>query len=81
MEIFKTVTPNFSISVNAFAYVLEDVPNPGIVTAIIFFISYCNFSNADTATSNANVESSPPETPITRVDALECFIRLNNAYS
>jgi len=66
------VHPNFSIIETALVYVLSVVPKPGIVTAIIPFLSRFNLSKALAVTNNANVESRPPEIPTTAFLQLVC---------
>ena len=68
--------PNSLISSTAFKYVLSVVPKPGIVTACIPFLSSPNASKAFTVTRSANVESRPPEIPITTFEHPVCSRRL-----
>ena len=52
------------------------MPKPGIVTPIMPFRSKPSLSNVRVATNRANVESNPPEIPITAVRQWVCSNRL-----
>ncbi len=65
--IILLVAPSAFISFNELSFVLEVVPNPGIVTAMMSLTSFPTALNARRVTSNASAESSPPDTPITAV--------------
>ena len=71
--ITRSSAPISSTSVSALVHVRRLVPMPGMVTARIPFRSRPSISKAWTATSSANVESRPPEMPMTiRLDSV-CF--------
>ena len=71
----RTVIPKEFIKSRAFVYVRSVVPNPGIVTPIISLRDHPNLSKVLTHTSNANVESNPPEMPTTALLAAVCTRR------
>ncbi|MNV86120.1 hypothetical protein D3C71_1801280 [compost metagenome] len=75
MSISAPVTPSACISFQALDLVPSEVANPGIVKARIPVRGSFSRSKARQATSRAWVESSPPETPITRVLAPVAVIR------
>ena len=74
IEISRTSVPRSFMMVNALLYVLSVVPKPGIVTAMIFFVSRPSILKVSTQTSSASVESRPPEIPTTAVLAWACSI-------
>ena len=78
MLISRIVMPNASMSFVALLWVLSVVPNPGIVTPTIPFLSSLSLSNVIADASRARVESNPPEIPMTADFALVCFSRLAN---
>ncbi len=73
-----TVTPADFISARALLYVLPVVPNPGMVIPMMFCRGRFSKSKVLTATSNASVESSPPETPMVIVFTPVCSNLLAN---
>ena len=70
-----SVAPSFFVKTHAFWYVLSVVPKQGIVTASMQLLSIPCKSNAFAVTSNANVESNPPEIPTTALLQLVWFRR------
>ncbi|MNT09501.1 hypothetical protein D3C72_1442870 [compost metagenome] len=67
MSISAPVTPSACISAQALDLVPSDVAKPGRVKPRIPVRGSFSRSKARQATSRAWVESSPPETPMTRV--------------
>ncbi len=65
MDISCVVTSNPLIKSWELPNVRPDVPNPGMVTPMMFSLGSLSFSNAAQVTNNANVESNPPEIPRT----------------
>ena len=61
--------PNVSINLTALIYVRLVVPKPGIVIAIIPFLSKPSLSNVLMQINKAKVESSPPDMPTTTLFA------------
>ena len=59
-------TPKVVIKSTALSCVRSVVPNPGMVTPIIPFLSSPRASNVLEATNRAKVESNPPKIPIVR---------------
>ncbi len=76
ISISRESTFNDCISMTEFSYVAVVVPNPGIVIAIISFLDLPSISNVFTVTSNARVESIPPEMAITVFLTPVCSILL-----
>ena len=74
----RMVTPNDAIKSTALVWVRSVVPNPGIVTPIIPLRFQPSLSNVFTQTSNASVESRPPDMPTTALLALVCSKRCAN---
>jgi len=68
-------TPSAFIRRRALRYVLPDVPKAGIVKALIRVRGRPSRSMVLAATISACVESSPPDTPITRLGMPEDFNR------
>ncbi|MNE93861.1 hypothetical protein D3C80_1917640 [compost metagenome] len=75
MSISAPVTPSACISAQALDLVPSEVAKPGRVKPRMPARGSSSRSKARQATSSAWVESSPPETPITRRWPFVAFIR------
>jgi len=75
MDISLRLVPSSAVNTCALPQVLSDVPNPGIITDIIFARGTLNFLNASIVTIKARVLSKPPDMPITAFFELIFFIR------